>query len=453
MEPYITNPRGLNGIVLPTDNFSFLTPTDPDASSFQYGTLTLDDVDGPHLEETFRPTGNQIIQFNPFADFNLGTYAHFSFNCNYVDNRPRKYFYVQQNIDASLREGEESDVSDEFSVQPGEVARLGTPRPPSIIVGRKVHRSTQSAEGYSEIDDTEVSETDYYDNFRSPIVDRLKPNGTLPHDTVVEGLFGSIRHPAGYVVYHFGKDIRPSAEWEDLERPWAVPLEYAQTFDSNVLGMALAGSTIVVFTEQRVYRVFGQHPKRLTISLLSEKPLLDVKTVWRESNRVGWLNEEGIVVYTEGESLLTAEHHRAEQWQALDPAQFAAEANDRNILLYNPTRNGNLRWDFRGGGLDSLSTFADDTGNCDWEWKSKMFQLNNAISWKACQITATDHPVSLSIFANREKIREVGILDNNSFMLPRLPKEKSWEFELRGRGELRDFAIATNIQELAQVEI
>lgn len=455
MDKYIPNPRA-SGLVLPSDNFSFLSPTDLDESVFQYGTLTLDDVDGPHVEETFRPLGEPgtPVPFNPLTDFpNQSIYAHVTFNAHYSDPRPKKHFYMQQNVDASEREGEQSDVSEEFSVLPGEVVRIDTPRPDSIVVGRKLHRSTQSAEGFSEIDFVETSSLFYYDNFRSPIVTRLKPNGSIPHATVVEALFGSIRHPAGYVVYHFERDIRPSAEYEDLERPWAVPLEYAITFDSTVLGMALAGSTIIVFTENRVYRVFGQHPKRLTVALLSEKPILHVRTIWRESNRVGWLNEEGIVVYTEGEQLLTGEYHRAEQWQALNPADFAAEANDRNILLYKPTRDNNLRYDFRGPRLGALSTFVTDDGECDWRWKSKLFQMDNDKSWKACQITATGFPVSLVLYADREKVAEVGITDNNSFLLPRLPRAKGWEFELRGSGEVRDIAVATNIQELARSEI
>jgi hypothetical protein len=426
-----------------------LSPTT--GTAYQYGSLSIEDVTCSVADQQYTANGTSDSHAAYAFSYGGGEVA-IKFSCNFVDSRPKSFFYKQQMVDASERQGPESDVSQEIIIRPGNIPQLEAPLSTGYTKN-KIFRSASSEKGFVEIAYLQSTITGYdrkyyFDTLRTPVIRELYPNGNVPHSTIAEAVKGSIRHPAGFAVYYYGTDIRPSSEWIDTERFWAVPQEYAYTFGSNILCLALSGDTILAFTD-RVYRLFGQNPKRLSVSSLSDHAILNKLSLWKIGNTVGWVNEEGIVVYDGSEKLLTGEYYRAEQWQDTDPEYFSAVVNDRSVLLtHSQSGHQNLRFDLRGGGKASISTFDSTTIGSEYTWKSKIFVSEKSISWKCARVTATEFPVKFTLYGDGRRLVSCLAISENSFLIPRMPKAKQWEIEFEGNSEIRHFEMATSLDEL-----
>lgn len=412
-------------------------------AKYQYGTLELVDVQGPVV------SGNYFRPVDPPFETMVTTYYGFAFtgnvdlffDCNYLRNTPLRFFYVQQLVDGSGRDGPESDISDEIVIPPGKLAVLNTNS------SSRLYRSANTQSGFALVRDETAAASTYTEDLLHSLGDPLPVNGNIPHATAALAVAGAIRHPAGFFVYFHGADLRPSSEWIDIPRPWAVPLEYAYTFDSTIQCLALAGDTILVFTATAVYRAHGQHPGRLAVYEISNKPILNKLTLWKDGVQVGWCDIEGLNVFDGGSGqLLTGEYMRADRWNAFTPASFKARVNDKAVCLFDGAAN--LRFDFRGDRSAAISTFTVTNGTAPALWRSMKFMLPKPTAWYAVRIVATEYPVTMRLYADGVEVAHQDILDQNDRLLPRMPKAWKWEVEVETLKEVRNIALATNRREL-----
>lgn len=213
-------------------------------SRFQYGSLSLTDYSIPLASGTYALPYEATTAVTT-SMLQIYSSWSFTFSCNYIDNTRRKFFYIQQLVDSEDRDGPASDASNEIVVKPGQIVRVDTPL--SGYTKNRLFRSATSAEaGFYKLAD--VNDTEYFDNFREALTTELPPNGNIPHSTTVDAVKGALAHPAGYYTYYYGNELRPSSEWIDEGRPWAVPAEYAVAFDTEIVCQALSGGSILVFT-------------------------------------------------------------------------------------------------------------------------------------------------------------------------------------------------------------
>jgi hypothetical protein len=413
--------------------------TAEDIATHQYGTLVCTDYDGAQrsYSRALTPAVTETFTFGHMS---------FTFDCNYVRNSAQRYYYVQQMVDSSGRDGPESDVSDEINVQPGKVPLLSTPLESGYTANR-LFRSTNADDGFYKVED--VDATTFYDDLRHSLVEELPPNGNVPHATVGDAIKGAVKHPAGYAVYFYGTELRPSSEWIDMDRPWAVPEEYAYAFDSTIQCIALVGGTILVFTGTAVYTATGQHPSMLSVYKVSDKPILSKLSLWTTHDMVGWVNEEGVAVFSGGVvQLLTGEYYRAEQWSALTPATFAARVNDKAVCLFNSTGGmDDFRFDLRGPREAAISTFDVYAGESAYTWKSRIFQYPKPVCWFAARVVAAAYPVTLTLYADGVTVGDVSITNAEATVLPRSAPAYQWEVGVSAAGEVRSITVATSVQE------
>jgi hypothetical protein len=398
----------------------------------QVGNLQLVDVSGPQSSGVYQfpgDSGNTYLQIGGNVDLH--------FECNWRRNTPISFYYLCQNVGTGAtagRDGPESNVSQVAVIEPGKYASVTNP-------GDRLYRSANTSSGFGLIDSTGAT---FKDDLTDAITDDLPPNGTvLDLDTV-----GSIVHPAGYAVYYMGATLYPSSEWIDAPRYWAVPLEYAYTFDSTIQCIALAAGTILVFTSTSVYRVHGQHPGRLTVYKVSDLPISSKLTLWRDETIVGWCNEEGLVQF-DGNSgrLLTGPYMRANTWQTLfDPSEVTAMVNDKAVILDSP--DSNVRFDFRGDRTAAISTFTVTNGTATAIWKSKSFILPKPMAWYACRIEASTYPVTMKLYGDGALLATVSVAGDDEQLLPRMAKCWRWEIQIETTNEVRAVALATNRREL-----
>ena len=415
---------------------------------YQYGVLELIDT-GTLPKMYITKAGQFMFAIGDRApDYQGGegmtSECWFEFSCNYTRNTRQQAVYIQQAVDSEGRDGPESDESDIVTLDPGDFLKLN----PNRITGydHSIFRAAYGSRDFYKIGKNTGGY--FYDDFMRPLTDQLPPNGALPFATATSAVRGAVKHPAGYAVYFQGNELRPSSEWIERERPWAAPKEYAYAFDSNIKRIALSGGAVLVFTERGVFTATGQHPARLSIYRISDKPMQNRLSLWQSGNMVGWVNEEGLCVYDGGsEILLTGEYYRADEWQLLNPEVFEAKVNDRSICLFG--NDARLRFDFRGDRIRAISLFDESEENRrEFRWRSKIFQTPPVL-WYAARIDAVSYPVLLSLYGDDGKFSEdVLVLDNNDFLLPRMQKSRSWFFELRGACEIRSVAISTNRREL-----
>lgn len=405
------------------------------ATARQVGNLQLVDVAGPSASGSYSYPGDGGNVY-----VHIGGSVDLHFECNWIRNRPQRFYYVSQNVTGD-HDGPESDVSGEALIEPGKYASIGN-------TGDRLYRSANTDSGFGLIHSGGGT---FKDDLTDAITEDLPPNGTVTDITTV----GSIIHPAGYAVYYKGDTLYPSSEWIDAPRYWAVPAEYAYNFDgTDIQCIALSGGTILVFTEEGVYRASGQHPGRLSVYKISDLPISNKLTLWQDEQDIGWCNEEGLVIWDGRDgTLLTGDYMRADRWTTYTPAARSAEVNDKTVCLTHATDNG-LRFDFRGDRTAAISEFTATNGSADPLWKSKVFTMPKPTSWYAGRIQGSfGDDVLLSLYADGVKVVDkFAVASEDEFLLPRTVKAWKWEVQLdmgnTGSNEIRGIALATNKREL-----
>jgi len=503
-------------------------------SRFQYGSCTCIDAAAPDSTGRYSlpegVTGPVTTTFVP-----ANSIFSFTFDCNYVINTQRTYFYIQQMIDSEDRDGPQSDASEEVIVEPGEIVRLNTPQQAGYTKNRLFKSSTSSESGFRKLED--VDGTEYFDNFREALTTNLPPNGNVPHATPVEAVQGALAHPAGYYMYFYENELRPSSEWIDEGRPWAVPEEYAIAFDTPVLCQALAGGSILAFTLDQgiaatgtltnaesgetssievtyavdpgnlsytgfieftdttervsynaisgtgltrtfavavtlvgtyapgdpvltsaspvggVFRVTGQHPARLSrYEIANVSTILNRRSLWRIDSMIGWVTDEGLVVF-DGASpaLITKEHFTSDEWAQYLPSSMSAYANDRSVFLVLPdslNRRDNVRFDMRGNQLIACSTF-DSFNAVEAQWRGPIEVQEKFKGWRWVKVISREYPVRLLLYGDGQVECDIHVLSSDPQLLPRVNKAKEWEVEIYARGAgVSRVAIGDNSQEV-----
>jgi hypothetical protein len=432
----------------------YTTLTKPDGTGrakYQFGTLECVDVNGAQVSGNYEVPDS--IEADTLTNIVISGNVDFIFECNYVRNTAQRVYYVQQIVDGSGRDGPESELSEEIQIRPGQYIKLNCPAPAGGAT-RYIYRSANSESGFAKVGEVTGTNTVFYDDLREALTTDLRPNGALPHaatvdETVAEvAVKGALRHPAGYFVYFLGADLRPSSEWIDIPRPWTAPEEYTYTFDSTIQCLALSGGTIIVFTANAVYRAHGQHPGRLAVYRISEKPILSKLTLWQDGMDIGWCDSEGLVVYDgQSGSLLTGDYMRADRWQGYGPSAFKVKVNDKAVCLFRDTGT-QLRFDFRGDRTAAISTFTVTNGSATATWKSKVHLMPKPMAWYACRIEASAYPVTMKLYGDGALLATVSVTGDDEQLLPRMAKCWRWEIQIETANEVRTVAIASNRREL-----
>lgn len=104
----------------------------------------------------------------------------------------------------------------------------------------------------------------------------------------------------------------------------AWPESYSRTFDSNIVGLAQIGGTLLVMTEDYPYVMSGSSPQVMSQSRLSARyPCVNSRSIAETSFGVVYATHDGLVLYSPATSaqLLTRLVHSSDTWnESLDPS-------------------------------------------------------------------------------------------------------------------------------------
>jgi len=360
--------------------------------------------------------------------------------------------------DTMEMEGPPSDASTIVEISPGEIAKLYVPRTVPPYVRQKIYRSTNtSPDGFGLLDvgSSPVASDMFYDDLQEEPTDQIPAWGNYPNDTLAEAMEGSVIHPNQWAAIVYGNELRPS----DIYRLHAYPDEFAVPFPTNIMAIALAGGSIIVFTEAnattgeqgKVFQVVGSHPAHLAIyDVANVSPLLVKTSICRIDGAIYYASRDGLMRVGSGAPQLVSEpFFSRDEWTLERPDLMQAWVNDRNVfLIVNLTGNNNLRFDL-GAKEATVTRFTRVENVEEFEWKSRPFDFGQLTTLTAVQIVADSYPVTLLLY-NEDNVlcgtRQIS--SRHPEKLPKMPPSRFWSYRVRSLGNINRIAIGTSTAEI-----
>ena len=141
-------------------------------------------------------------------------------------------------------------------------------------------------------------------NFTIPSLTWLPPPPTL---------LGLVAHPGGFLVGFSGRDLYLSHPYQ----PHAWPVEYIQTCQTEIAGVAIFGNVIIVMTTSHPYYAEGMDPRNITLQKLdSIDPCISRRSIATTVDGVYYSSPQGIIRHTGGSTeLVTRQLFTRQEWQ------------------------------------------------------------------------------------------------------------------------------------------
>jgi hypothetical protein len=126
-------------------------------------------------------------------------------------------------------------------------------------------------------------------------------------------LKGIVAHPGGFLVGFSGRDLYMSEPF----RPHAWPVQYIQTMQTEIVGVAIYNDTIVVTTTSHPYTGQGLNPLTITMQKIdSVDPCLSRRSMVTTIDGVYYSSPQGVIRATSGRTeLVTQSLFTREEWQ------------------------------------------------------------------------------------------------------------------------------------------
>jgi len=135
---------------------------------------------------------------------------------------------------------------------------------------------------------------------------------TALYDRAPNDLTNLQGHPSGFFVASKDNVLYFSEPFA----PWAWPEDYQIPIDSEIVGLGIYGSTIVVATDGFIYTFSGPHPASLYKTKLSFQPCLSQRAIVNTDDGVMFPSLEGFQhVTSSGVQNITASMFKPEDWE------------------------------------------------------------------------------------------------------------------------------------------
>lgn len=279
------------------------------------------------------------------------------------------------------------------------------------ITHRRIYRSLTGS--YLLVAEIPVSTTSYVDSLTAAAI----PGDALPSldwNEPPADLHGLVNMPNGMMAGFVGKQVHFCEPYY----PHAWPDIYSVSVESNIVGLGVFGSTLVVATEGRPYVISGIHPSSMTQEKLPLlEPCVSKKSITQDRFGVLYASPNGLVAIGPGSmDVISKPLYTRDDWQILTPTGLAAEIYDGNyIATYGDegkaivlSRSDNpalteLQWNARALYVDQINAQlygisnidnklyqfdADPYNNISYQWRSPRFVVNAPTAFTCFQFDA-----------------------------------------------------------------
>lgn len=305
-----------------------------------------------------------------------------------------------------------------------------------------------------------------------------------PVNVSTKGMFGLVSMPNGIMAGFTGKEVCFSEPY----MPHAWPEHYRHTVDFDIVGMAVAGSHLIVTTEANPYVVSGIDPMSMSATRLdlnhacsSKRSIVDM------GDSVIYASPDGLVgIKGHGGSLITGSIIDRDWWQAnIKPSSIHAYSWEGMYVgfydngtvaggfIFNPATGDFVRTDTHAtAGYSDLETdtlYLAVGGDIQkwnrglvrqsFKWKSSKIVLPKPSSMGALQIIGDhDTPTTVEVWADGVKISNLdgtnSYVSINSDTAVRMPSgyvAREWEVQVTGTSKVDQIIIAETLSDLARV--
>lgn len=383
------------------------------------------------------------------------------------------YVYVYTYV---TRFGEEGPPSDPSSPQrhPASnsmlVVRPGNlPNNPHNITHVRVYRSDTSNEiaHYRLIQQIPLGGT-YYDHFKDRLTEVLSTWEVAEPDPNMVGLCAMAN---GICVGFYQNELM----FSEAYLPYSWPKRYRVTIESDIVGLAPMGTSLVVLTTGHPYWFSGITPAAMTGSkMMLEQACVSRASIAIVNGQIIYASADGLVgVSRDSARLLTQALITRKQWQEYTPSSIKAWSYNGLYLvqyknggfIFDPTmqdfRRISGRWQcgFKDLVHDTLYVangrylYQWDQGSFPLEirWHSKVFRLPHGTALSCCKVV-TPQPalmgLRVSVDGRTVIICDVGQLPPSG--LVRLPAQRGrdWQVEVWGKTTIEHIVMATSLSEI-----
>lgn len=202
------------------------------------------------------------------------------------------------------------------------------------ITHRRIYRSQTGISGVTDlyfVAEIPLATTTFDHSILTQPLQEVLPSADYdaPRDT----LSGLISLPNGIMAAFDGRELFFSEPF----RPHAWPQKYSLTTDSEIIGLAAFGSTLVVLTSVSPYIVQGTQPDSMVMERVDkDMPCLSRRGIVDIGYAALFPTSDGLGMITaNGPQIVTANIFTREQWLRLSPETFVAEQYDgRYVFTY-----------------------------------------------------------------------------------------------------------------------
>ncbi len=315
----------------------------------------------------------------------------------------------------------------------------------------------------------------------------------LPGDALVSAdwaappstMQGGVLHPSGMLLGFDGQTLYVSEAFQ----PHAYPAQYQLYTEYPIVGIAVAGTSVVVCTTAYPYLLIGTTPGQMYLQRSAEPlPCLSKRGIVCMGSAVVFPSTYGLVSVdiNSGTSIITETIFDYREWQARQPSTMFGSYAMGRIHMYSPglasdqwliidareniaTTFDQTATAFHTDTITGEHLFAsgttvklfDDTTQTPltYTWQSKMFVMPHPLNFGAARINfdpaVTNPSVTFTVYSDND-ITTTGmvqrftkvITSRTPFRLPAGFKSYRWQFSVVGTDLVKSIELAETVQNL-----
>lgn len=383
--------------------------------------------------------------------------------------------YVYTFVTAWGEEGPPSTPSDSLTVKPSEaavVSNIQSTVPGTHNIDRvRLYRLAigDSSGGYKYVTEFSLGVSKYTDTtLDSGLAETLESDNYFPPPADLAGI---VMHPKGFVAGFSDRTVYCS----ETNLPHAFPLGTQYAVDYDIVGLGVAGNSIIVMTTGHTYALTGVLPNQLdTFRVSGLYPCVNKRSIADNGITVLYAAADGLVAVSDHVGrLMTKELYRETQWRDLGPFSMVAEVYDG--IYHAWSTSGAIAIDFDEGGsalttlssevdgvwrdleTDSLYFLEDDKIYQYWgdtdnrkeaTWRSREFTTGRPVHFGVGRVVATEYPVTFRLYKADTKVAEVTVDSDEAFRLPSVGRDNYHAVELAFSGDVDRVNLGQSMREV-----
>lgn len=224
---------------------------------------------------------------------------------------------------------------------------------------QRLYRTAGNTASWQLVEERAVSTANWTDTLSDSVIlgDELISSGWEPPPV---GLKGIIVLPNGSAVGFYGNQILYSEPYQ----MHAWPLAFRYQVESEIVGIAAYGTTVIICTKTRPFVATGVTPESVTVESFSEVwPCLSKRSVCSVGDGVVFATRHGLAyIGQSGNDILTKNLYTAEEWYPLNPSSMTVRVSDGRLFVAYVPDGGAARQLMRidQGEAAQLTSFAGD---------------------------------------------------------------------------------------------